>query len=97
MIERHLPCSCGIQSLRRIIRPPALHEANLAFDQDSLDAGKPQWRYFGQVRDFYYPLERVCGTEEHVDGMRRNAAPWRGPGLAAAVPLAYIVTLLCLV
>ena len=64
-------CSCGMQSMRDVITLPQLQEFNRGRDAELLaDGSAPAWRYFGQTRNFLWPLERVCGTEAEVDTMR---------------------------
>ena len=81
-------CSCGIQSTRRAVPPGELRQANTEFDAAFVASpADPHWRYFGQSRDFFYPLERVCGTEQDVDGMRASSG--------AALPVVMAAAAVC--
>jgi hypothetical protein len=59
-----------------------------ANDLASTDDSDPRWQFFGQTRDFLYPLERVCGSEKDIDRMRSNgggcAVHWAGVVAGAA-------------
>ena len=72
--------------MREVATLPQLQEFNRGRDAELLaDGSAPAWRYFGQTRNFLWPLERVCGTEAEVDAMRVSSgavavALWMRPG-----------------
>ena len=69
-------CSCGIQAMSHaatMLDIRLLNTREMLNTQDTtLNPYKPEWYRFGQERSWLPAMERVCGTQKEVDGMKHS-------------------------